>query len=617
MIATGATPPLPAAARSGRGALADAWALSRPFWLDRDERRSWAMLVAVVTLTLLVVWLNVRFSLWNNRFFDAVQKHDLAAFWKQIGVFCTLATVYIVAAVYRQYLQQLLIIRWRTHLTEGLLRWWLQPGAAYRVATRGSGAPDNPDQRIADDAGGFATLTLELSLGLLNACVTLASFVGILWGLSGTLDLGRGLHVQGYMVWVAIVYAVVGSWVNHRLGRRLTKISGQQQQVEADFRYALVQARDHAESIALARGESRERVRLGLGFDAIRANWTALIRMNKRLTWFSAGYGQIAIVFPLLVAAPRYFAGAIQLGGLMQTAQAFGQVQDALSWFISAYPSLANWRATVLRLTGFVGAMAADATGPASNSISCVTQPGDALAISALSVSASDGTVLVSVPARRFERGEHLLISGPSGSGKSSIVRAIAGIWRDGSGSVELPATSNLMFVPQRPYLPDGTLRDALAYPLDANRFSEAAFDRVLLLAGLQRHAGRLDQRRRWTALLSPGEQQRVHFARVMLQRPDWVFLDESTSALDEPAERDLYACLRTECPATTIVSIGHRSTLAPLHASHWIVAAASMRNDARADNVRRDAVPHATTHVHGAAAFADEAMYGRPIAQR
>ena len=572
-----------------RRALSDAWALSRPFWLDSNERRSWAMLLAVVALTLIAVWLNVRFSLWNNAFYDALQKHDLAAFWKQIGVFCALATGFIVAAVYRQYLQQLLVMRWRTRLTDHLLQQWLQPGTAYRIATRGAGAPDNPDQRISDDASSFATLTLDLSLGLLNACVTLGSFVGMLWGLSGTLSIGQGLQIHGYMVWVAIAYSLGGSWINHRLGRRLTKVSGQQQQVEADFRYTLVQVRDHAESIALAGGERREHARLALGFEAIRANWSTLIRLTKRLTWFGAGYGQIAIVFPLLVAAPRYFAGALQLGGLMQTAQAFGQVQGALSWFVNAYSSLASWRATVLRLVGFVGAMSADSVEAAPTSIRRVTRSGDAIAVSALTVAAPNGRALVSVPARRLDRGEHLLISGPSGGGKSSIVRAIAGIWREGSGVVEVPAASTLMFVPQRPYLPDGTLREALAYPHDAREFSTEAVNRVALLAGLRRYAAQLDAPRRWSALLSPGEQQRVHFARVMLQCPDWVFLDESTSALDETAERELYAGLRTECPATTVVSVGHRSTLVSLHSRRWSVGPLAVRKRAGTEAVVRD----------------------------
>ena len=569
---TGLVPPRP----SVRRALADAWSLIRPFWGASGERRAWVLLASVVALTLGTVWLNVRFSLWNNSFYNTLQNHDLAGFWHQLGVFGGLAAAFIVVAVYRQYLQQLLFMRWRTWLTRHLLQGWLHPGTAYRLGARLANRIDNPDQRIAEDARGFVSATLELSLGLLNACVTLLSFVGILWGLSGTLvvPIGAGLHVPGYMVWVAIGYSLLGTWITHHLGRPLIGLSGEQQKVEADFRYGLVQVREHAEAIALARGEPREGVRLATGFEAIRANWSALIRVTKRLTWFSAGYGQLANVFPILAAAPRYFSGALQLGGLMQTAQAFGQVQGALSWFIDAYARLADWRATVNRLTVFVAATSLDRAGEAAAGITHLTHPGDTIAVSALAVSAPDGRTLVAVPAREFETGDQLLITGPSGGGKSSLIRAIAGLWRAGQGTVSVPAMAGLMFVPQRPYLPEGTLREVLAYPHPAEEYGPRAVARAVAEAGLSRYAGQLDVPTRWSAVLSPGEQQRVHFARVLLQCPDWVFLDESTSALDEASQNELYRQLRHSCPRTTVVSVGHRSTLAALHDTFWSIGA-------------------------------------------
>jgi putative ATP-binding cassette transporter len=554
--------------------LGDAWTLARPFWASKQERRAWLLLASVIALTLGSVWLNVQFSNWNNSFYNTLQNHDLPGFWRQLGVFGLLATVFIAVAVYRQYLQQLLFMRWRTWLTQDLQGRWLQPGVAYRLGARAADRIDNPDQRIAEDARGFVSSTLDIGLGLLNASVTLLSFVGILWGLSGTLTvpIGQGVDVPGYMVWVALAYSLAGTWVVQRLGRPLVGLNGQQQQVEADFRYALVQLRDHAEAVALSQGERRERARLSTAFDAVRANWTGLIRTTKRLTWFSAGYGQVANVFPILAAAPRYFAGGIQLGGLMQTAQAFGQVQGAMSWFIDAYPRLADWRATVSRLTAFRAATDAEARQAGAPGIERLAHAKDVIDIAGLSVLAGDGRVLVRGVDQRLEAGASLLIAGPSGSGKSTLMRALAGLSREGEGVIQLPERARLMFVPQRPYLPAGSLREVLAYPGEAADFSVRDMVRAMRWAGLGGHVGELDAHKRWASILSPGEQQRIHFARVFLHRPDWVFLDESTSALDEASEQALYRALKQCCPATTVVSVGHRSTLRTLHDKVWSI---------------------------------------------
>lgn len=553
-------------------ALADAWALAVPFWRAPGQGRAWSQLASVVALTLSAVWLNVRFSDWNNAFYNTLQNHDLGAFWHQLGVFGLLAAVFIVVAVYRQYLQQLLFMRWRTWLTERLQQGWLRPGTAYRIGAGGSHRIDNPDQRIAEDARGFVSSTLDLGLGLLNASVTLLSFAGILWRLSGDLALpfSGGVVMYGYMLWVALGYSLLGSWVVQRLGRPLVALNGEQQRVEADFRYALVQVREHAEAIALARGEAREGGRLRDRFGAVRANWAALIRTTKRLTWFSAGYGQLANVFPILAAAPRYFSGAIQLGGLMQTAQAFGQVQGALSWFIDAYPRLAEWRATVQRLTAFEGACDAFNEGAAASGSERVESTRGELCWGPVVLASADGVVIAQVPPARIDHGERVLITGPSGAGKSSLVRAIAGLATGGAGRIELPASANLMFVPQRPYLPEGSLLEALAYPREVAAFKAADIVAAVQRAGLARYEHRLGETARWASVLSPGEQQRVHFARVLLHRPDWVVFDESTSALDEAGERELYRAVREHCPATTVVSVGHRSSLKPLHDREW-----------------------------------------------
>lgn len=568
-----------AAAADWRHTLGHAWRLAAPFWRAPGQRRAWALGVGVVALTLSVVWLNVRFSDWNNAFYNTLQNHDLAGFWHQLGVFGLLAGSFIVVAVYRQYLQQLLLMRWRTALSERLARHWLHPGTAYRLGAAGSATVDNPDQRIAEDARGFVAATLELALGLLNASVTLLSFAGILWRLSGDLPLPQapGYVLYGYMLWVAIGYSLLGTWAAQRLGRPLVALNGEQQRVEADFRYALVQVREHAEAIALARGEPREAVRLQDRFDAVRANWGALIRATKRLTWFSAGYGQLANVFPIVAAAPRYFGGAIQLGGLMQTAQAFGQVQGALSWFIDAYPRLAEWRATVERLTTFVHACEAvdgrDAPGP-RRTLAASAQ----LDWGRLLLATADGAPVARVPPGRIRRGERVLITGPSGAGKSTLIRALAGLAAGGTGRIELPAGADLMFVPQRPYLPEGSLLDVLAYPRPGADFDRDDMLLAATRAGLARHAREPDETRRWGTVLSPGEQQRVQFARVLLHRPDWVVFDESTSALDEASERELYEAIRRHCPQTTVLSVGHRSSLAPLHDREWSLSGGEVR---------------------------------------
>lgn len=564
-----ATPP-PTPRQGLRRAVADAWALALPFWRAPGQWRAWAQLAGVIALTLSAVWLNVRFSDWNNAFYNTLQNHDLGAFWHQLGVFGLLAGVFIVVAVYRQYVQQLLFMRWRTWLTEWLQQGWLRPGVAYRIGAGGTHRIDNPDQRVAEDARGFVSSTLDL--GLLNASVTLLSFAGILWRLSGDLPLpfSGGVVMYGYMLWVAVGYSLLGSWVAHRLGQPLVVLNGEQQRVEADFRYALVQVREHAEAIALARGEAREGGRLSDRFGAVRTNWAALIRTTKRLTWFSAGYGQLANVFPILAAAPRYFSGAIQLGGLMQTAQAFGQVQGALSWFIDAYPRLAEWRATVQRLTAFVAACTAFDGGAAAAIQKRVGSPDAALRWGPVVLANAQGDVLAEVPPANIDRGERVLITGPSGAGKSTLVRAIAGLAVGGAGRIELPADATFMFVPQRPYLPEGSLLDALAYPRATSEFEAADIATAVQRAGLVRYAHRLGEAVRWAAVLSPGEQQRVHFARVLLHRPDWVLFDESSSALDEAGERELYLAVREHCPATTVVSVGHRSSLRPLHDREW-----------------------------------------------
>jgi putative ATP-binding cassette transporter len=346
--------------------LRDGWRLVLPYWRSEDRRAALGLLAAIVLLNLGAVWVLVLLNAWNRAFYDALQQRDYAAFAHQLGRFCLLAGVFIVTAVYRQYLTQTLEMRWRRWLTDEFLRGWLGDRVYYRLEHTHR-ATDNPDQRIAEDLRLLTSGTLALATGLLNALVTLVSFAAILWGLSGPLVIplgARSLSIPAYMMWAAILYAIAGSMIAHRIGRPLVRLNASQQRTEADFRFGLVRLRENAEEVALYGGESVEQQSLRARFAAILGNWWQLVRAQKRLTWFTAGYGQAANVFPILVAAPRYFAGAIQLGALMQIASAFGRVQDALSWFVDSYRSLAEWKASVDRLLSFTQGMTAVAATP-------------------------------------------------------------------------------------------------------------------------------------------------------------------------------------------------------------------------------------------------------------
>jgi putative ATP-binding cassette transporter len=474
--------------------------------------------------------------------------------------------VYIALAVYQAYLTQMLEIRWRRWLTVRYLDEWLSGHAYYRLQL-GDYPADNPDQRIADDLLLFVENTLTLALGLLSSVVTLISFSAILWRLSGRIDVPLGanrLAIPGYMLWAALLYAIGGTWLTHRIGRPLVGLNFQRQQFEAHFRFSLARLRENAEGVALYRGEREEKRASEARFASIVANWWAIMKRQKRLTWFTAGYNQAAIVFPVLAAAPRYFAGAIELGALMQTIYAFGQVQTALSWFVTAYTQVAQWKATTDRLIGFEAAIRAAKERPPG--IETRSGAGRALALRRLELALPDGAQLVRAVDAEMKAGEKWLITGPTGTGKSTLLRAIAGIWPFGRGTIALPTDAPMLFLPQKPYLPIGTLRSALAYPAPPDAFDARAMRDALAACGLARLVPRLDESRHWALELSPGEQQRLAFARALLQRPGWLFLDEATASLDEASEKRLYRLLARRLPGTTLVSVAHRSSLLALH---------------------------------------------------
>lgn len=543
------------------------WWLIRPYWTGPERWVALRLLAVVVGLNLGEVYISVLLNKWNNDFYNALQTLDKPAFLAALGRFSWLAFLFIVVAVYKIYLNQLLRLKWRRGMTDRLLGDWLANKRYYRLQWNRDTA-DNPDQRIAEDIEQFIGLTLGLSLGLLSAVVTLFSFLHILWGLSGPLDMtiaGQPLHLPGYMVWVALLYALAGTWITVRLGRPLVGLNFEQQRREADFRFSLVRLRENSESIAFYQGEEWERAHLARRFGLIYQNFLALMRQQKKLTWFTAGYSQIAIIFPILVASPRFFAQKIQLGGLMQTASAFGQVQGSLSYIVDSYTSIATWKAVTQRLLGFQQALEEPKSdSPALPDPTCHRQ----LTTRNLRLFRPDGRLLLESINLDLGTGDSLLITGPSGAGKSTLLRALAGLWPFMEGEIQLPAPERCLFLPQRLYLPLGTLREALSYP-SHDPLSPEMMATALHHCGLKAFMPHLDETTAWTARLSPGEQQRLGFARILLRRPDFVFLDEATSALDEPAEAALYRLLQQHCPQTVIVSVGHRSTLREWHQRH------------------------------------------------
>ncbi|MEO9190366.1 MAG: ABC transporter ATP-binding protein/permease [Acetobacteraceae bacterium] len=562
-----------------RSFLSDIWRLSRPYFRSEEKWSAWILLIAIIALNLSMVGMDVVLNFWNRLFFNSLQTKNYQAFldllftWRRtpngwiMPGFCGVVAVYIVVAVYATYLNQWLQIRWRRWLTRRFLDEWLADRAYYRISLAGEKTvlgTDNPDQRIAEDLRDFVNTTLSLGVDFLSNIVSFASFVGILWGLSGEFTLW-GITIPGYMVWVALVYAVLGTWLTHLVGRPLIALRFRQQRVEADFRYALVRLRENVEGVALYGGEAEEKGNLQGRFHEVITNWWSIMTRLKRLNALVTGYGQLAIIFPFVVAAPRYFTGQIELGGLTQTAGAFGQVQRSLSWFVNAYSILATYRAVVERLTGFHGAVVA-ARMASTEGLTVVPARASSrtVRLDDLTLALPDGTPILDQATLAFRPGESVVVTGRSGSGKSTLFRALAGIWPFGHGHVERPGTS--LFLPQRPYIPLGTLRHIVTYPAAPEGVGQAEITQALIDVGLSGMVARLDDDENWAQRLSGGEQQRVALARALLARPDWLFLDEATASLDPEAEAELYRVLKTRLPDTTIISIAHRPAVAEMH---------------------------------------------------
>jgi vitamin B12/bleomycin/antimicrobial peptide transport system ATP-binding/permease protein len=545
----------------------------RPYWFSDDRWAARGLLLGVVLLTLGMVYLTVLLNQWNNAFYSALQDKNMAAFRGQLFRVTWLITIFIFLAVYQVYLNQMLEIRWRRWLTDRYLRAWLSDGAYYRMQLQAS-ETDNPDQRIAEDVQLLASHTLGLFTGGLRAIVTLVTFVAILWGLSGSLVVPVGgvtLHLPGYMVWVAVLYAILGTWVTDWLGRPLVRLNFDRQRYEADFRFSLVRFRENTEGVALYRGEADEFRGFRARFEDVVSNWWGIMLRQKRMTYFTSGYGLGAWIVPSIVAAPRYFRGELGLGGLMQTSQAFQQVQDALSFFVQSYKEIAAWCAVVERLAGFERTLDA-MHRQAGTGLRRVEGRASHLSVASVDLYRPDGQPLMANINFSLRRGDSVLLSGASGSGKSTLIRAIAGIWPFGRGEVRAAKDARILFLPQRPYLPIGKLRDVVSYPMPADGVADGTLREALEAVGLPQLTGRLDEEAHWAQQLSPGEQQRIAFARALVQKPEWLFLDEATSAVDEATESRLYQLVRERLPETTLFSIGHRATLRPFHTRRLMV---------------------------------------------
>ena len=555
---------------------AEGWSLAKPYFKSEQKGAAWGLLSAVVALNLIQVGLNVVLTYWSADFFNAIQVYDVKTVVTLLYLpivqiagkgpmpgFAELVTVYVLIAVYATYLTQMLQIKWRQWLTIHYVENWLHDRAYYNISL--SQAPsavvDNPDQRISEDLNDFTNNTLSLGTDFITNVVTLLSFIFVLYSISGSVTL-FGITIHGYMLWVAVIYSLVGTGFTHIIGRKLVPLSFNQQKFEANFRFRLVRVRENPEAIALSHGEREEDAELRSSFQFVRDNFWAIMRRTKVLNFFTISFAQIASIFPLVVTLPRYFAKQVGLGGLQQIQLVFGQVQGALSWFVSSYQNLVVWRATVSRLYGFREAMenarAMSANGPT------ISEGEEEVTLKDLSLTLPDGRKLLDHAELKLRPGELIIISGPSGSGKSTLFRAMAGIWPFGSGEIVRPAGS-ILFLPQKPYFPMGTLKRNLAYPSAVEIVNDLEAKEILTVLGLEHLTPRMEETANWGLALSGGEQQRLALARAILAKPDWLFLDEATSALDKPLAERVWMALRTMLPHTTVVAISHHEA-SPRH---------------------------------------------------
>lgn len=544
----------------------DVWYLTKSYWQSEEKKKAFFLLGCIIALTLGVVYMLVLLNQWNNSFYSALQNYDAKKIFDELIHFSWLAAIYILLAVYSYYLQQTLILNWRRWLTTRFIDIWLQNKTYYNLQMFGKDT-DNPDQRISEDVRQFVEMTLSFGIGILKAFCTFASFVVILYNLSGSLSftfMGKTWTINGYMLWASLLYSVIGTYITHIVGRKLVKINFIQQKYEADFRFSMIRLRESAESVAFYRGEAQEGSVFKLRFKMLLDNFWKLVNKQKQLVFLNSGYSQIAIIFPFVVAMNRYLTKEVTLGGLMQVASAFGRVQDSLSYFVDMYSSIAQWQAVVMRLTYF-GRHMHEVSQQAERFHVERFAAADVVEVSNMQINLPDGKPLLENLSFTLHPGHNVLIKGVSGSGKSTLLRAISGIWPFVDGKIFLPERDKLMFIPQKPYLPLGTLRAALNYP--GNKpIDDTELIYLMDLCQIGYLKDKLDLEADWSHVLSVGEQQRLAFVRAHIQQPQWLFLDEATSALDEDTEATMYSLLQERLTQTTVVSVGHRSTLNKYH---------------------------------------------------
>lgn len=544
----------------------DVWYLTKSYWQSEEKKKAFFLLGCIIALTLGVVYMLVLLNQWNNSFYSALQNYDAKKIFDELIHFSWLAAIYILLAVYSYYLQQTLILNWRRWLTTRFIDIWLQNKTYYNLQMFGKDT-DNPDQRISEDVRQFVEMTLSFGIGILKAFCTFASFVVILYNLSGSLSftfMGKTWTINGYMLWASLLYSVIGTYITHIVGRKLVKINFIQQKYEADFRFSMIRLRESAESVAFYRGEAQEGSVFNQRFKMLLDNFWKLVNKQKQLVFLNSGYSQIAIIFPFVVAMNRYLTKEVTLGGLMQVASAFGRVQDSLSYFVDMYSSIAQWQAVVMRLTCF-GHHMHDVYQQAERFHVERFAAADVVEVNNMQINLPDGKPLLENISFTLHPGHNVLIKGVSGSGKSTLLRAISGIWPFVDGKIFLPERDKLMFIPQRSYLPLGTLRAALNYP--GNKpIDDTELIYLMDLCQIGYLKDKLDLEADWSHVLSVGEQQRLAFVRAHIQQPQWLFLDEATSALDEDTEANMYSLLQERLQQTTVVSVGHRSTLNKYH---------------------------------------------------
>jgi putative ATP-binding cassette transporter len=545
----------------------DVWILTNSYWRSEERWSARVLLASIIGLNLSLVGVSLLQNLANGALFTALQQQSAPRFYNAFVIVILLILLYLAFAVLRAYLDQVLQLRWRRWLTDQYVTRWLADRTFYRM--RFSGRIDNPDQRISEDVRLFIERSTSLGLGFLNSLAILASFAALLWYLSGSITLpidGFAITIPGYMLWVALLYAGLGSVLAHLIGRPLISLNNRQQAVEADFRFSLLHLREEAESIAFHGGETQERSIALVRFRALYDNFKRIILRSNIIWVFQLLFSQFTSFLALLIASPGYFSGAIQLGVLIQTAHAFERVNEALSWFVGNYTVFAQWRATVDRLTEFAAEINRQ-TEVAISATRTETAGQDTINLYDLGVFLPDGEPLLSPITLSFKPREAVLLKGTSGSGKSMLVRVLAGMWPFVIGRIDLPSGAKTLFLPQRPYMPIGTLREALWFPAappGSGREAEACA--ALASVGLSTLSHRLDEASRWVQTLSLGEQQRLAIARALLIKPDWLFLDEATSAIDEEEEAALYRIIADALRSTTVISIGHRASLEAYH---------------------------------------------------